>query len=1043
MEESHSRMATNATNDIESPKDDLVDAENSDKPTNIEQNGENVQNPASEQGFENNTNGTNIEAQTDSIDNNAQNLEQENVEIEDSQSLSTRPKRQTKPSLKSVQNRMQTEQSKATKLWDRVQTEVTMLQTTPDSLSQIRLALSKVRAAFHDYQTLLVSYLDYLVHVGSGECMEKREKVEHILNNHKHYVDAVISEGNERKKELMAEISSARSSSRASSVSSAALRAQARGEAAAAIKKVELQKKRTEVESKLALQVQEYELALSRQNINEKARLEQLRLEEEAAVAVAKVTAIEDELGISDPREIDLPEENVDQRVNDYLENQCDFTPDNINIMEQPRTNNIQVSLPPSQSILQSQPQQSIAQPQHPTTQPQQSIAQPQHPTTQPQQSIGQPQHPITQPKQSIVQTQHPIVQPPQPLDPTTSAFYPPNQTSPPSNPNQDSMEPYINFMARRELIANKIEKFDDQPGNYHVWKESFQNMIRHVKITASEELSLISEYTTKNSKRLVQQLRSAYIRNPAKGVKEIWKKLDERFGTSIVLTKAHLDKLTDFPKVGYKDPKKLQELGDLLLQLECAKSDGSLPGLRILDEAMYIKPVISKLPGDIQGRWQRHAFRYKTDHGVDYPPFEEFSKFVQNLALERNDPNLILEVPEKENQHPRNSGQRQRQSYRTQISDDEKSGRRNLTHDPIRWCALHEKPHPLAKCRAFRGKSLEERKNLLRKNRICFRCVASTTHLAKDCRHTVKCSQCQSDKHLAVMHVGKPPEPKEPEVQDQSVNEDQNSGPPSHGGENEATAKCTELCGNNHGGRSCSKICLANIYVTTNPAKKIRAYVVIDDQSNCSLAKPKLFDQLNIDSDISSYTLKTCAGKSKLQGRCTRNLVIESLDGRKSHKLPSVIECEAIPDGKEEIATPAVGRAHPHLREIANEIPELDPDADILLLVGRNVPQLHKVHESRNGKGASPWAQLLDLGWVILGKVCLDGAHQPDNVSSFRTHILPNGRPSILEPCPNVLIVNIPSGNNFESGRKEVFNGGCFDDGLAKNVFVRTENDD
>ena len=184
-------------------------------------------------------------------------------------------------------------------------------------------------------------------------------------------------------------------------------------------------------------------------------------------------------------------------------------------------------------------------------------------------------------------------------------------------------MKPYIDFMARRELIANRVEKFDDQPGNYHIWRESFQNMIRHVNITPSEELSLISEYTTKNSKKLVQQLRSAYIRNPAKGVKEVWKKLDERFGTSIVLTKAHLDKLTGFPKVGYKDPKKLQELGDLLLELECAKSDGSLPGLRILDEAMYIKPIIAKLPGDIQGRWQRQAFRYKTEHGVEFPPFE------------------------------------------------------------------------------------------------------------------------------------------------------------------------------------------------------------------------------------------------------------------------------------------------------------------------------------------------------------------------------------------------------------------------------------
>ena len=71
--------------------------------------------------------------------------------------------------------------------------------------------------------------------------------------------------------------------------------------------------------------------------------------------------------------------------------------------------------------------------------------------------------------------------------------------------------------MLRMELIAKKIDKFADQPENYHVWKESFQNMVRQVNITPSEELSLISKHTTKNSKKLLQQLRSAYIRNPAR----------------------------------------------------------------------------------------------------------------------------------------------------------------------------------------------------------------------------------------------------------------------------------------------------------------------------------------------------------------------------------------------------------------------------------------------------------------------------------------------------------------------------------------------
>ncbi|CAB4040244.1 Hypothetical predicted protein, partial [Paramuricea clavata] len=81
-----------------------------------------------------------------------------------------------------------------------------------------------------------------------------------------------------------------------------------------------------------------------------------------------------------------------------------------------------------------------------------------------------------------------------------------------------------------------------------------------------------------------------------------------------------------------------------------------------------------------------------------------------------------------------------------------------------------------------------------------------------------------------------------------------------------------------------------------------------------------------------------------------------------------------------------------------------------------------------------------LDLEWVILGKVCLDGAHQPADVSSYKTHILPNGWP--LEPCPNALIVKPPEyESNFKG--KEMFSNGYFDDRLAKNVFVCTENDD
>ena len=147
----------------------------------------------------------------------------------------------------------------------------------------------------------------------------------------------------------------------------------------------------------------------------------------------------------------------------------------------------------------------------------------------------------------------------------------------------------YVNFMARRELIANKIEKFDDNPVNYHTWKASFKNMIRNVGITPSEEFSLLVEYTTLTSKLLVQRLRNAYIGKPHEGIAELWKKLDEQYGCSSILVKAHLEKLSSFSKISYKDNRKLQEFSDLLLELNCAKKDGVLSGLRVLDEPIYL----------------------------------------------------------------------------------------------------------------------------------------------------------------------------------------------------------------------------------------------------------------------------------------------------------------------------------------------------------------------------------------------------------------------------------------------------------------------
>ena len=67
-------------------------------------------------------------------------------------------------------------------------------------------------------------------------------------------------------------------------------------------------------------------------------------------------------------------------------------------------------------------------------------------------------------------------------------------------------------------------------------------------------------------------------------------------------------------------------------------------------------------------------------------------------------------------------------------------------------------------------------------------------------------------------------------------------------------------------------------MYVNGQPELKTKAYIVVDNQSNRSLAKSELFNKLNVTGQTFKYTLQTCAGQKEVEGRRARGVVVESL---------------------------------------------------------------------------------------------------------------------------------------------------------------------
>ena len=278
-------------------------------------------------------------------------------------------------------------------------------------------------------------------------------------------------------------------------------------------------------------------------------------------------------------------------------------------------------------------------------------------------------------------------------------------------------------------------------------------------------------------------------------------------------------------------------------------------------------------------------------------------------MTLENTDESPDAHLESYPTKAPRSRNSRQDiTTAKTDVTKSKHPGKETLIeNDPSKWCFIQEKAHPLRVCRVLRSKLYRERIDLLAKHHICLHCVSSSAHLAKDCTSLVNCGICHSDRHVTALH------PDEPEQETPTHAPGKNGR---QNGEEQAIRtlpetkpltvnnRCTEVCGRNAGGigRSCAKICVANVYAETTPTEKIRAYVIIDDQSNYSLARGELFEKLHIKGSPVAYTLKTCSGEKQAKGRRAQGLVLESLDQRVCYRLPTLSECNEIPNNREEI---------------------------------------------------------------------------------------------------------------------------------------------
>ena len=218
------------------------------------------------------------------------------------------------------------------------------------------------------------------------------------------------------------------------------------------------------------------------------------------------------------------------------------------------------------------------------------------------------------------------------------------------------------------------------------------------------------------------------HVNNPNLALDKAWERLRESYAAPEVIERSMFQRLDNFPKISAKDHLKLRELGDLLTEIQGAKEDGYLAGLSYLDTSRGIGPIVDKLPYGLQEKWVSAGSRYKEGNNRRFPPFEYFCNFISYEAKKRNDPSFNYQgsttTPTKPDKpFSRNLNTNEPISVHTTdistINNEPISVHTTdistTNNDPNNNCPLHNKPHPLKRCKTFRNKLLDDRKAFLK----------------------------------------------------------------------------------------------------------------------------------------------------------------------------------------------------------------------------------------------------------------------------------------------------------------------------------------
>ncbi|XP_048484628.1 uncharacterized protein LOC119690594 [Plutella xylostella] len=423
---------------------------------------------------------------------------------------------------------------------------------------------------------------------------------------------------------------------------------------------------------------------------------------------------------------------------------------------------------------------------------------------------------------------------------------------------------------------------------------------------------------------------------------------LERRFGRPEALILNELDKVKKLPKLA-ESPRDLcifaSKLANIVATIEALKKPHFLYNPEIE------RTAIEKLTPILRDKWYEYNF---TQHGEE-ANLKKLSTYLNHEA-DKCSPYAALE--QIDNSAPTPVSAREKAAKKT----TERTYAAENTHKQEEdGCPMCKQAHKLPACTRFTEKTTDERWEIAKQNKLCFRCLRST-HRRFSCKaKPCGVSGCKLSHHKLLHHEAVKKEDKREEVTAST------------------TEKPTVAANNSERRRAYLKIAPV---VLTGPHSSIETYALFDEGSTITIIDADVANSLGLDGPTDPMWVQGVSGKEVRHSKSKKvDFTIRGKHTQEEFKLEDSRTVEKLDFITQTVKKEEVDDCS-HLSDIQEELAY--EGASPKLLIGQDNWDLIVSREVRGGRRNQPVASRTQLGWVLHG--CRTTQSKPVNFCGYVT---------------------------------------------------------